>query len=237
MGGYIYFSCISKLKNENSTVKLFVNNKEVRTEKIINAAGGFAANLARNVGVGKEYVCLPFLGAYRKSTSNISKLTRLIYPVPNPVNPFLGVHTTNTINGDLKIGPTAFPVVGKEQYKLIDGFKPNEIVDFARASWALLNSKSTNYLNLAKTELLKQFESNLKKSANHLSEIIDQQDGWGKYPAGIRSQIVNINSRELEMDYIVRSEKNATHVLNAVSPGWTSSLPFGRWVVETIPSH
>ena len=74
----------------------------------------------------------------------------------------------------------------------------------------------------------------MKKSANHLSETIDQQVGWKKYPAGIRSQIVNINTRELEMDYIVRSEKNATHVLNAVSPGWTSSLPFGRWVAEEM---
>ena len=234
LGGYIFFESKSAFRKKDSNVSLYINGKELRTERIVNAAGGFAANLARDVGVGTEYVCLPFLGAYRKSEASINKLQRLVYPVPNPENPFLGVHTTNTISNDLKIGPTAFPVIGKEQYKFLDGFNLTEVIDFTRATWALLNSKSTNFFELANSELLKQFKGHLISSAKHLSPEVNNSKAWSRYPAGIRSQIVNVKTKQLEMDYIVTNEDNVTHVLNAVSPGWTSSLPFGRWVVDKV---
>jgi L-2-hydroxyglutarate oxidase len=234
MGGHIFFESKSKLRSNNTSVSLYINGKELKSERIVNAAGGFASNLARDVGVGTEYVCLPFLGSYRKSDASSNKLRRLVYPVPNPVNPFLGVHTTNTIKNDLKIGPTAFPVIGKEQYRLLDGFSPIEVIDFARASWAMLNSKSTNFVELANLELLKQFKTYLISSAKYLSPEVNSDKKWSRHSAGIRSQIVNVKTKQLEMDYIVVNEKNVTHVLNAVSPGWTSSLPFSRWLVDKM---
>ena len=233
LGGEILFKSKSELKLNNSEVSLIVNGSRFKANRIINAAGGMAATIARNVGVGKQYLCLPFLGSYRKSDSVTNSIKRLIYPVPNPVNPFLGVHTTNTLNGDLKIGPTAFPVIGKEQYRLIDGFTFKEFNEFIAASWAMFNSKKTDFPELAKTELLKQFERNILNSSKYLSDVIGSQKSWKKHPGGIRSQIVNMNTKELEMDYIVTSDKNAVHVLNAVSPGWTSALPFARWIVES----
>jgi L-2-hydroxyglutarate oxidase LhgO len=233
LGGEINFKSKSDLKLNNTEVSLFVNGSQFKTNRIINAAGGMAATIARNVGVGKQYLCLPFLGSYRKSDSTTNSIKRLIYPVPNPVNPFLGVHTTNTLNGDLKIGPTAFPVIGKEQYRLVDGFTFNEFNEFVAASWAMFNSKKTDFPELAKAELLKQFESKILNSSKYLSDVIGLQKNWKKHPGGIRSQIVNMDTKELEMDYIVTSDKNAVHVLNAVSPGWTSALPFARWIVES----
>jgi (S)-2-hydroxyglutarate dehydrogenase len=233
LGGKIHFKSKSDLKLNNSEVSLIVNGLKLNANKIINAAGGMAATLARNVGVGKQYLCLPFLGSYRKSDSVGNSIKRLIYPVPNPINPFLGVHTTNNLNGDLKIGPTAFPVIGKEQYRLIDGFTFKELSEFIAASWAMFNSKKTNFPELARIEMLKQFESKILTSSKYLSDVIGLQKSWKKYPGGIRSQIVNVETRELEMDYIVTSDKNVVHVLNAVSPGWTSALPFARWIVET----
>jgi L-2-hydroxyglutarate oxidase LhgO len=233
LGGEINFKSKSELKLNNSEVSLFVNGSQFKTNKIVNAAGGMAATIARNVGVGKQYLCLPFLGSYRKSDSTTNSIKRLIYPVPNPVNPFLGVHTTNTLNGDLKIGPTAFPVIGKEQYRLVDGFTFKEFNEFIVASWAMFNSKKTDFPELAKTELLKQFESKILNSSRYLSDVISLQKNWKKHPGGIRSQIVNVETKELEMDYIVTSDKNVVHVLNAVSPGWTSALPFARWIVES----
>jgi L-2-hydroxyglutarate oxidase LhgO len=233
LGGEINFNSKSELKLNNTEVSLFVNSSQFKANRIINAAGGMAATIARNVGVGKQYLCLPFLGSYRKSDSTTNSIRRLIYPVPNPVNPFLGVHTTNTLNGDLKIGPTAFPVIGKEQYRLVDGFTFKELNEFIAASWAMFNSKKTDFPELAKTELLKQFESKILNSSKYLSDVISLQRNWKKHPGGIRSQIVNVEKKELEMDYIVTSDKNGIHVLNAVSPGWTSALPFGRWVVES----
>jgi (S)-2-hydroxyglutarate dehydrogenase len=233
LGGEINFKSKSELKLNNTEVSLFVNGSQFKANRIINAAGGMAATIARNIGVGKQYLCLPFLGSYRKSDSTTNSIKRLIYPVPNPVNPFLGVHTTNTLNGDLKIGPTAFPVIGKEQYRLVDGFTFKEFNEFIAASWAMFNSKKTDFPELAKTELLKQFESKILDSSKYLSDVISLQRNWKKHPGGIRSQIVNVDTKELEMDYIVTSDKNVVHVLNAVSPGWTSALPFARWIVES----
>jgi L-2-hydroxyglutarate oxidase LhgO len=233
LGGEINFKSKSDLKLNNTEVSLFVNGSQFKANRIINAAGGMAATIARNVGVGKQYLCLPFLGSYRKSDSTTNSIKRLIYPVPNPVNPFLGVHTTNTLNGDLKIGPTAFPIIGKEQYRLVDGFTFKEFNEFVAASWAMFNSKKTDFPELAKTELLKQFESKILNSSKYLSDVIGLQKNWKKHPGGIRSQIVNMDTKELEMDYIVTSGKNVVHVLNAVSPGWTSALPFARWIVES----
>lgn len=235
LGGVFYFNQKADLEIKNGKINLLLNSKIFRTEVIINSSGAAAATLAKQVGVGNEYACLPFLGSYWKTKQDSKMPNKLIYPVPNPVNPFLGVHTTNTLNGEVKIGPTAFPVIGKEQYKFFDGFNFSELKEFLVASKHMMNSKSTNFKILAVTELLKQFRFKIVSSSKYLSDAISLNSGWTRHPAGIRAQIVNLKNNTLEMDYIVRSDKNVVHVLNAVSPGWTSALPFGRWVVENQP--
>jgi L-2-hydroxyglutarate oxidase LhgO len=152
--------------------------------------------------------------------------------VPNPVNPFLGVHTTNTLNNEIKIGPTAFPVIGKEQYKIIDGFGLNDLQEFYTATKSLLKSKEVNLIGLAKEEFTKLFTKPLLKKTLKLSDSLVSNPKWSRYPAGIRAQIINTKKNSLEMDYIVESDKNVVHILNAVSPGWTSAIPFARWIVE-----
>jgi L-2-hydroxyglutarate oxidase LhgO len=152
--------------------------------------------------------------------------------VPNPVNPFLGVHTTNTLNGEIKIGPTAFPVIGKEQYKLTDGFNLKELVEFFTSTSTLLKSDSVSLLGLAKEEALKLFTKPLLKRTRKLSNSLGLNNNWVKYPSGIRAQILNTKTKAIEMDYIIKTDKNAIHILNAVSPGWTSAIPFATWVIE-----
>jgi L-2-hydroxyglutarate oxidase LhgO len=231
-GGIFQFNSKVSLRNTSNEIVVETQNKTFFSKRIINSAGAYASNLARQVNVGNQYVCLPFLGAYKKSLIINSNPRRLIYPVPNPINPFLGVHTTNTLNDEIKIGPTAFPVVGKEQYKLTDGFGLNELYEFYTASKSLLKSKEVNLIGLAKEEFIKLFTKPLLKKTRNLSDSLGSNSKWTRYPAGIRAQIINTNTNSLEMDYIVESDKNVVHILNAVSPGWTSAIPFARWVVE-----
>jgi L-2-hydroxyglutarate oxidase LhgO len=228
----------------NSSVKLVSTKDEVLVEtiegtysatSIVNSAGAYAADLAKQVNVGNQYVCLPFLGAYKKSKLVDSNPKRLVYPVPNPVNPFLGVHTTNTLNGEIKIGPTAFPVIGKEQYKLGNGFSRSELSEFYKATKALFKSDSVDLIGLAKEEFIKLFTKPLLNRTTKLSSSLDTNKQWSKYPAGIRAQIINLETNAIEMDYIVKADRNVVHILNAVSPGWTSAIPFSRWVVENQP--
>ena len=235
MGGLFRFNSRVKLINKNNEVLIEGDGYILSATSIINSAGAYASELAKQVGVGHEYVCLPFLGAYRKSEFVAGNPKRLVYPVPNPINPFLGVHTTNTLFDEIKIGPTAFPVIGKEQYKFLDGFNAKELRDFYLATKTLLKSDSVNILGLAKSEGIKLFKRPLIKKAKRLTNALDLNQKWKNYPAGIRAQIVNLDTKVIEMDYIVRSDKNVVHILNAVSPGWTSSIPFSRWIVENQP--
>jgi len=235
MGGRFRFNSRVKLKAKSNEVLIEGDGYIISATSIINSAGAYASELAKQVGVGQEYVCLPFLGAYRKSEFVTGNPKRLVYPVPNPINPFLGVHTTNTLSGEIKIGPTAFPVIGKEQYKFSGGFNVKELRDFYIATKTLLKSDSVNILELAKSEGIKLFKRPLINQAKKLANALGLNQKWKNYPAGIRAQIVNLDTKVIEMDYIVRSDKNVVHILNAVSPGWTSSIPFSRWIVENQP--
>jgi len=234
-GGKFLFNQKVKLIKKNNEVLIQTKSANYFAKAIINSAGAYAAELAKQVNVGREYVCMPFLGAYKKTNLLSQNPRRLVYPVPNPVNPFLGVHTTITLNNELKIGPTAFPVIGKEQYKAIDGFSFKDLAEFLSSSRALLRSNSVDLLGLAQEEVLKLFTKPLLKRTQKLSDSLQINKNWVKHPSGIRAQIINTKTKTIEMDYIVESDKNVVHVLNAVSPGWTSSLPFARWVVENQP--
>ena len=235
LGGSFSFNTQVKLVEINNEILVRTKNTTYSAKSIINSAGAYASDLAKQVNVGTEYICLPFLGAYKKTKLLSINPKRLVYPVPNPINPFLGVHTTITLNNELKIGPTAFPVIGKEQYRLIDGFNIKELFDFLISSKALLKSDSVNLLDLAKEEAMKLFTKPLLKRTRKLSSSLDSNKGWVKHPSGIRAQVINTKTKSIEMDYIVKADKNVVHILNAVSPGWTSSLPFARWVVENQP--
>jgi len=234
-GGSFSFNTQVQLIEKGNEVLVKSKTGIYSAKSIINSAGAYAADLAKQVNVGTEYVCLPFLGAYKKSKLLSVNPKRLVYPVPNPVNPFLGVHTTITLNNEIKIGPTAFPVIGKEQYKLTDGFNLKELAEFFTSTTALLKSDSVDLLSLAKEEALKLFTKPLLKRTRKLSSTLDSNNDWVKYPSGIRAQIINTKTKVIEMDYIVESDKNVVHILNAVSPGWTSAIPFAHWVVENQP--
>ena len=231
-GGSFSFNTQVQLIEKDNEVLVKTKTAMYNAKSIINSAGAYAADLAKQVNVGTEYVCLPFLGAYKKSKLLSVNPKRLVYPVPNPVNPFLGVHTTITLNNEIKIGPTAFPIIGKEQYKLNDGFNLKELVEFFTSSTALLKSDSVDLIGLAKEEAFKLFTKPLLKRTRKLSNSLDSNNDWVKYPSGIRAQIINTKTKAIEMDYIIKTDKNAIHILNTVSPGWTSAIPFARWVIE-----
>jgi L-2-hydroxyglutarate oxidase LhgO len=202
------------------------------SELVINAAGAQADRLARKVGLATQYAMVPFMGVYRSISSEKLPLKRLVYPVPHQLNPFLGVHFTLTLDGKVKIGPTAIPVLGREQYSTLRGFSLSDSFQALKASLGLIRGKAHNFSEIVKSELPKLRQENLIKESATLVPGALQVNGWAKRPPGIRSQLVNMKSGMLEQDFIVEVAGNSVHVLNAVSPGWTSSIPFGRWVAK-----
>ncbi len=231
-GGQIHFK--KNLSLRRSKGELFESSNQYNARFIVNAAGGNAEKIAHSVGVGKEYTMLPFLGTYRATSIKNLPLKTLVYPVPHPINPFLGTHFTITVDNQVKVGPTAFPVIGAEQYKFLAGWNKGELVHSSRALISLLRGGNHDVLDIIKHEWPKLFTRSLIKESQNLVPSASQVLTWEKKPSGIRAQLVHTQTGKLEQDFILKMEGNSCHILNAVSPGWTSALPFGRYIAERI---
>lgn len=206
----------------------------VEAGHVVNAAGLYADVVARWFGFGEEYRMLPFKGLYWYGTWEPGRLRRHVYPVPDPRNPFLGVHLTVTVDGRAKVGPTAIPALWREDYGGLDGFSPAEAWDLARQYPRFLRSSHHDVPGLLRTELPKYHRAHLVRQAAALVPSIDPADFTIKGRVGVRAQLLHASTGRLEMDFIVRGDARSTHVLNAVSPAWTSSLAVGRHVVAGI---
>ena len=213
---------------------LQINGKACNYDHLINAGGVHSLELAQKMGFGAKFRVMPFLGTYRKVNLEKLPLQRLVYPVPHPVNPFLGVHFTLTIDGKVKIGPTAIPVLGKEQYNLTAGFNWKNFTDFVENVYSITRGNKHKISSIAASEYPNLFESTLLRRASLLVPKASGVDGWEKKRPGIRAQLLDKNSGELVQDFIYEGDKQSTHILNAVSPGWTAALPFADYIVSKI---
>ena len=232
LGGQIDFDKRIQLTLVNNEVRDATNT--YNATHIINAAGAQADRISRSVGVGTEYAMLPFMGVYRATAEKNLPLQRLVYPVPHPINPFLGVHFTLTLDHKVKIGPTAIPIAGREQYSFLNGWSASDIAQAAKGMSSLVRGGSHDFGAILKTEWPKVIQSMLVKESRELVPTADAVKDWHRKPPGIRAQLVHLPTGKLEQDFVVKTLSNSTHVLNAVSPGWTSALPFGRWVAEAV---
>ncbi len=232
LGGEIYFD--SKVNLAESNGEILDSSGQFTFKHVVNAAGAQADRISRSVGVGTEYAMLPFIGVYRATSEKNLPLQRLVYPVPHPINPFLGVHFTLTIDGKVKIGPTAIPIAGREQYSFTEGWSGSDIAQALKGMRSLITGDSHDFGAILKSEWPKLIQKMLVKESTKLVPSASAIKGWHRKPPGIRAQLVHLPTGKLEQDFIVTTKDNATHVLNAVSPGWTSALPFGRFVNEFI---
>ena len=199
---------------------------------VINAAGLYADRVAHWFGVGMDYRMLPFKGLYWYGNWAPGRLQRHVYPVPDPRNPFLGVHLTVTVDGLAKIGPTAIPALRREDY----GWAlPNrETVEIASTYPGFLTSPKHDALGLIRSEVPKYSRKYLVNQARALVPSVDPKDFTRRGKPGVRAQLFHLPTKSLEMDFIVENGPGSTHVLNAVSPAWTSALAVGQHVVNRI---
>ncbi len=205
---------------------------EFRAKKIINCAGLYADKIAKEFGFAKDYTILPFKGVYLKYTLQDQPIDTNIYPVPNINNPFLGVHYTITVDDTIKIGPTAIPAFWRENYEGFKNFKLDEFLEILSFEARLFIKDSFGFRKLALQESKKYHKSFFVSLAKDLVKDINKE-GFTKWSRpGIRAQLLNTKSLELLQDFVVEGDGSSVHVLNAVSPAFTSSMPFAKWVVE-----
>ena len=232
LGGKIQFDTeidLIELKGE-----VIEKNGKFRSKYYINAAGAHADLIAKGLGIAKDYAMIPFMGQYRTIPQGSLPLKTLVYPVPHPINPFLGVHLTLTTDGLVKIGPTALPILGREQYSALSGWNIRDIVQSLSGVRSIAVGKSHSLLEIVKSEFPNLRLKALKKEGGTLVPQVLQIKSWARKAPGIRAQLVHLPTGSLEQDFKVITHGNSIHVLNAVSPGWTSALPFARYIVGQI---
>jgi L-2-hydroxyglutarate oxidase LhgO len=201
---------------------------------VVNAAGLYADQVARDFGFSERYRILPFKGLYLYSSEPVGAFRTNIYPVPNLKNPFLGVHFTVNVDGHAKIGPTAIPCLWREQYGWAENFRFPELTEVLGMSAGLFLNAGFDFRGLAVEEIRKYYRPHLVAQAAALAEGVRAGDyvRWGK--PGIRAQLVDTAKRTLVQDFCVEGDASSFHVLNAVSPGWTCSLPFAEHTCDEI---
>jgi L-2-hydroxyglutarate oxidase len=217
--------------------ELSVDGEDLNTRYLVNAAGSQSDRIAHKFNSGLEYSMIPFMGVYRAVAEEKLPLRCLVYPVPHPINPFLGVHFTLTSDFKVKIGPTAIPILGREQYQITEGWALADIQSTLKGLASMFRHGAHDLPALIRAEWPKVLTSTLVREASELVPSVASVKGWKRKPPGIRSQLIHRPTGRLEQDFIVEHGTNSTHILNAVSPGWTSALPFGHYVSQGILSR
>ena len=214
--------------------KVRTNQDSIEAGYVVNAAGLYADKIAMDYGFSEKYRILPFKGLYLYSDEPPGAIRTNIYPVPDLRNPFLGVHFTITADGKAKIGPTAIPAMWRENYEGFGNVNFRELVEVASRGLGLLTGAGFDFRRLAMEEIAKYSRSKMVSLASVLAEGVAERHyrTWGR--PGIRAQLLDITKKKLEMDFVLEGDNRSMHVLNAVSPAFTCSLPFASYVCDQI---
>lgn len=204
---------------------------------VVNAAGLFADRVAQAHGFAENLVMLPFKGLYLYGDEAAPPLRMHVYPVPDLDMPFLGVHFTVTVDGRVKIGPTAMPAPWREGYDLSGAsrarFTLDEVFESARAAGAML-TRDASFRRHALREAPKMVGPLLVRDARRLVPTARAAafTRWGR--PGIRAQLFDRARSRLVMDFHYEGDDRSLHVLNAVSPAFTCSFAFADLVCDAI---
>ena len=210
-----------------------IGNETIGYGHLFNTAGLYADKVAKACGLEDRYTMLPFKGLYYELSSASSvKLNHLIYPVPDLNVPFLGVHFTQSVSGKTYLGPTAIPAFGREHYHGFRGIKITE-------AFGTLTELAHQYLldiqgfrSYVHSEAPRLFKSHFLNSAKLMVPCLKKHDLIKSLKVGIRAQLFDRETRSLVSDFIVKKTDHETHVLNAVSPAFTSAFSFAKLIVN-----
>jgi L-2-hydroxyglutarate oxidase len=204
---------------------------DVAARALINCAGLHSDRVARMAGEQPECRIVPFRGEYFFIRPDRRDLVRnLVYPVPDPAFPFLGVHFTRTVHGELEAGPNAVLALRREGYRRRD-------VSLRDLSEALAFSGLRRFIARYPRQTLAEIRRSLSsrvfcRSLQRLVPSLQQSDLMPGM-AGVRAQALRPDGSLVD-DFLVMERPNAVHLLNAPSPGATASLVIGDYVASRL---
>jgi L-2-hydroxyglutarate oxidase len=213
------------------TVKHNNETTEITTRFLISCSGLMADRCTKMLGIKTDFQIIPFRGEYYQLPPRHNQLVKhLIYPIPDPDLPFLGVHLTRMIDGSVTVGPNAVQGWKREGYGKIN-ISLKDISDMVcfKGFWKVLK-------NNFKTGLIETYNSWWKpgylKTVQKYCPSLTLAD-LTPYPAGIRAQAVMKNG-ELVHDFLFAQSTRSLHVCNAPSPAATSAMPIGEYICDKV---
>ncbi len=201
---------------------------------VIACAGVNADRLARMCGLAKDIAIIPFRGEYFRLGADKNKIVdHLIYPIPEPSLPFLGVHLTPMIGGFVTVGPNAVLAFARDGYRF-GTIAPRDIWEMVRFSGfrrVMTDNLRYGLSEMANSLSRRRYLALCKRYCPEL-ELSDLHP----HPAGIRAQAVSRDGR-LVHDFLIERTARTIHVLNAPSPAATSALPIGKHIADLTQTH
>lgn len=224
-------AAVSAIRQNGKEVTVDAGQSIYRSKVLVNCAGLFSDVVAKMAGVTPGVRIVPFRGEYYRLAPAASSLVRsLIYPVPDPRFPFLGVHFSRTIDGSVEVGPNAILAIGREHYRdtppdwkelrsvlSFPGFRKLASRHWISGSRELLNSRSRTLYARQARKLVPALRSH------------DLAPGG----AGVRAQAIDASGNLVD-DFVIEEAGRTIHVLNAPSPGATASLAIGRHIARHV---
>lgn len=226
-----------KLIGVNKNVAFFQSGDAVNYDILVNAAGGSALEVGERLGLKSPYMLLPFKGLYLKSRNKVNYFKAHIYPVPNLKQPFLGIHTTLTYDGYLKLGPTAIPVLSEENYSFFEGLKLNQIPSLLFLEASLFLANRFGFRDLAINEFQYLFKNRIIREAQKLTAKQLDNENFEWYSPGIRAQLFDSSKKDLVSDFVIVRDGDHFHLLNSISPAWTCSFQTSKNVVNAVADY
>jgi L-2-hydroxyglutarate oxidase len=219
------------LRETDASVEVDLPGRGITARRLVVCAGLQADRLARMAGLDVDLQIVPFRGEYyRLPPERAGLVERLIYPIPDPDLPFLGVHLSPTIHGDLTVGPNAVLGFAREGYPRFS-VDLRDVATYAAfpGLWRVARSNVRTGLREMRNSLWRRgylAECRTYCPSLTLADLLPQE-------AGIRAQAVQRDGT-LVHDFVLREAARSVHVLNAPSPAATSALPIGSMIADQV---
>ncbi len=232
LGGEVkYFNKVNAVKDDGNLKKIFTSENQFETEFLINCAGLYSDTVAKLDNLEPNLQIIPFRGEYFTIDSKKSNyVNNMIYPIADPNLPFLGIHLTKTIDGNIEAGPNAVLAFAKEGYDW-STFNVKEFTSIIsyQGMWKL----GKKYLKTGLSEMYRSL--NKKVFLTEISKFIPDINANDLTPrvSGVRAQAVDIKGNLVD-DFVFESKDNSLHVLNAPSPAATSSFAIGEYIASKV---
>lgn len=219
------------LSAEGGRVVVATDQGELVARRVVNCAGLQSDRVARLGGAAPDVRIVPFRGEYRLLRPEARDRVRaLVYPVPDPRFPFLGVHLTRTLSDEVKAGPNAVLALRREGYRRRD-VSLGDL--WETLAWPGMRKLMWRYWRMGLAEMWRSVSlSAFTRSVRRLLPDLTPDDLLPG-PTGVRAQALGRDGRMLD-DFVLRPEGRVLHVLNAPSPAATASLAIARAVVDAL---